>query len=403
VTKVLIIDTHPVQYRAPIYADMAQAHDVSLVVAYYNDASVQGYLDVEFQKEIKWNTPLLSGYAYEVLLPGRKDTRDGFFGFKGINVLALLRRHKPDLVIVHSVNHLVGIRFGLVARLLGIRCWLRVETQDEAFVRRSGMKQNLRKLIYRSVYSLFDGAFCFGKLNRQHLLAHGFRPQQLVTTHFSTVDKDQGLSEDDKQSRRDTLRHRLGISPDRLVVGVFGKLISKKDPETVMKACLQMAQRLKREVTCILVGSGALEADLVERYGNAAQVRFVFAGFVNQEEIGDYYLAADVVVLASRREGEVWGLVCNEALQAGCALAMSEAVGAAAEFGELERCGIFPTGDVGALVDLLVRLAAFPRDFNWCRPFMEDYSTEAAARNMLTVARKSRQHGQIEGQGLRAQ
>ncbi|TRL39170.1 glycosyltransferase family 4 protein [Rhizobium straminoryzae] len=386
-TQVLIIDTHPVQYRAPIYQDLARYDGVSLTVAYYNDASVRGYRDVEFQREVKWNMPLLSGYSHEVLLPGREDTRDTFWGFKGIEVGKVLSKHKPDLVIIHSVNHWVGIRFALAARLRGIACWLRVETQDEAFIRRSSLKQTVRSLGYRAIYSLFNGAFCFGELNRRHLVAHGFKPSQLVMTRFSTVDKAAGLSATEKSTRARALRERLGISAESVVVAAFGKLIPKKDPETVIKACIALAATTGRDVTCLLVGSGALEEDLRSRYAQAPGIRLVLTGFINQDEIGDYYLASDVVVLASRREGEVWGLVCNEALQAGCALAMSEAVGAAPEFGHRERCGIFAIGDVAALTTLLQKLCLFERDYNWASGFMQDYSTEAAASGLASVAR----------------
>ncbi|MBT9371840.1 glycosyltransferase family 4 protein [Rhizobium sp. CSW-27] len=393
-TRVLIVDTHPVQYRAPIYQQLAGYDDLSLTVAYYNDASVRGYLDVEFQQEVKWNIPLLSGYTYQVLLPGREDTRDTFWGFRGIVVGKVLSQHKPDLVIVHSVNHWVGIRFALAARARGIACWLRVETQDEAFVRRSRLKQFVRSFGYRLIYSLFNGAFCFGELNRKHLVAHGFRPSQLVMTRFSTVDKAAGLSEAQKRARCEALRERLGIEKDSMVVAAFGKLIPKKDPETVIKACIELAASTKGNITCLLVGSGALEAELRDRYRDRPGIRLVFTGFINQEEIGDYYLASDVVVLASRREGEVWGLVCNEALQAGCALAMSEAVGAAAEFGHRERCGVFPIGDVAALAVLLQKLCGFKREYGWAQGFMTDYSTQSAADGLASVA-------QMVGRGTR--
>ena len=62
-----------------------------------------------------------------------------------------------------------------------------------------------------------------------------------------------------------------------------------------------------------------------------------FAGFVNQTEIPQYYAAADILVLPSRRAGETWGLVVNEALQAGCAVVMTRAVGCHREFGARGR------------------------------------------------------------------
>lgn len=388
--KVLIVDTHPVQYRSPIYAAITQGDEVDLSVVYYNDASVRGYLDVEFGKEVKWDSPLLTGHRYEILVADAQSTRAGFFGFAQISPNHVLERYQPDVVIIHSLNNLVGFKFAFFAKVKGIACWLRVETQDEAFTRKSKAKSLARRFIYRAAYRFFDGAFCFGKLNKKHLLAHGFKEKDIVSSRFSTVDRARLLTPDEKKRNRSEVRSALSISPRDLVVGFFGKLIPKKDPGIVLEACEALARSAERNIVCLIVGSGELESDLRDRFRNHDNLTFHFVGFVNQGQITDYYLATDILVLPSRREGEVWGLVCNEALQAGCAVVMSDAVGASLEFGHLERCGIFPTGDLDRLVNVLARLSKFERSFDWAAPYIADYSTEAAAAAITAVAARYR-------------
>jgi glycosyltransferase involved in cell wall biosynthesis len=107
--------------------------------------------------------------------------------------------------------------------------------------------------------------------------------------------------------------------------------------------------------------------------------RVVFPGFVNQRDLPGCYLAADMLVLPSRRMGETWGLVVNEALHAGCGAIVSEAVGSHREFGTWERVRVFKEGDAAACAKAIEALGRYPRSFDWCAKAMERYSVQAAA------------------------
>ena len=77
----------------------------------------------------------------------------------------------------------------------------------------------------------------------------------------------------------------------------------------------------------IFVGSGALEAELKERFEAHANIHFV--GFQNQSKMPIWYRVADVFCLPSRGPGETWGLAVNEALACGCRVIVSDRVGCA--------------------------------------------------------------------------
>ena len=105
-----------------------------------------------------------------------------------------------------------------------------------------------------------------------------------------------------------------------------------------------------------------------------------FAGFVNQSAIAPFYASTDVMVLPSRRAGETWGLVVNEALQAGCSVVMSDAVGCHREFVSWPYCRVFKEGDSQALALMIGELMNRPLPpRRWARPAIEDYSVCAAA------------------------
>ena len=59
---------------------------------------------------------------------------------------------------------------------------------------------------------------------------------------------------------------------------------------------------------------------------------------------------------------------------------MSAAVGCAAEFGNYERCRVFPVEDAEACSRAIAELSRFPHDFNWAAARMKHYSVSAAAR-----------------------
>ena len=108
----------------------------------------------------------------------------------------------------------------------------------------------------------------------------------------------------------------------------------------------------------VVVGDGPLRAQLERAAAGLDTVRF--AGFRNQTELPGFYAAAELFVLPSRREP--WGLVVNEAMNAGCAILASDRVGAAPD---LVRDGVnglvYPAGSVHALAEALERLFADPQ------------------------------------------
>ena len=101
----------------------------------------------------------------------------------------------------------------------------------------------------------------------------------------------------------------------------------------------------------------------------------------------DWYLAADVVVLPSRRAGETWGLVANEAMQAGCAVVVTEAVGCAADFGRWQRFRTIPVGSASHLASALEDLSSYPRSFTWASAGLQSYSINAAAQAFADAIR----------------
>lgn len=378
----LIFETHPVQYRAPVFQELQRLLPGSFEVIYASDCSVRGHHDPGFGEKVAWDIPLLDGYPYRVLDNERGVPLSSWASLSGEGIYRLLRAAAPRAILMHSFNFRYDLAIYLAARALRIPAWIRIETQDEAR-ERGRFKAAARSLIYRTLYAGVEKAFYIGNLNYAHYLRHGMNPEQLIAAHYCTPDRAAIMTAAEKISRRAKRRERLGLPDDRCVVAFFGKLIPKKDPGLLLASVGCLPSELCDRVVFLFVGSGELEPELRSRSEVIARttgVSSVFTGFVNQAELVDCYLGADVVVLPSRRMGETWGLVINEALQAGCGVIVSDAVGCSRNFGSWERVRAIPVGDAPALANAIVELAAFPRDFEWADEAMTAYSIEAAAK-----------------------
>jgi glycosyltransferase involved in cell wall biosynthesis len=373
----LILESHPIQYRVPVYQCMERLRAGACKVIFGTDGAASGQRDPGFGREVKWDVPLLTGYAHEVLHNQRGGSLEHRASLHGRGVFDLLRREHPAALLLNGLVYHLDFAAYFAALRLGIPVWLRSETQDTAFAR-PAWKTALRRVCYRALYRPLQRAFFIGELNRRHLLRHGVRPERLRPARYCVADPLRDATTAEKSERRRATRQRLGLRDAEIVVAFFGKLIAKKNPDLLLAAAAQLPEPLGSRVRLMFVGSGEMEAELRAAGSNA-----LFTGFINQSELADHYLAADIVVLPSRRMGETWGLVVNEALQAGCAAVVSDAVGCAEEFKTWDRVRVFPAGDAAQLAQQLAALAALPREFDWCRAQLADYSIEAAARALL--------------------
>lgn len=385
--RLLIVETHPVQYRAPVYARLQELCPGSIHVVYASDYSMRGGQDPGFSKAITWDTNLLSGYPSTVLCSDLMHASSDWNAYGGLGVRKLIQKLRPRAILLNSLNYGYDLSAYTTAWFMGIPVWMRCETQDEAF-QRSWLKSFLRSTYYRLLYAGISQAFPIGRLNREHWLRHGLCTRQLSDARYCTPDRAVQFSLQERQSRRHALRQNLGIPTDHLLVAFFGKLIPKKDPGLLLQSAPCLSNEIRQKLTLLFVGSGELEESLqVQATGLQARdgIRSHFAGFVNQGGLLDWYLAADIVVLPSRRAGETWGLVVNEALQAGCAVVASEAVGCAADFGVWERFRTIPVGSAKHLADALTELGSYPRCFDWAAERLKEYSIEAAAQALASA------------------
>ncbi len=339
--------SHPIQYQAPLLRRIAREPDIDLTVLYGSDFSVRGYKDRGFGVEVQWDVPLLGGYRSE-FLPRLRDT--GTVSAASPISRGILRRLQNsdgsaafDALWVHgyaSVNALHGI---LAANALGIPVLLRAESwlADRP---RSVPKLLGKKMFLRLLRPAVAATLPIGTRNREYW-AHYFGPEMPQFPMPYAVDNAY-FAKRAAATDVEALRHEFNLASGRPVILFASKLQPRKHADHLLEAYARLCARNPGgEPYLLIVGDGEQRGGLEARARELALQGIRFAGFRNQSELPGFFALADVFVLPSRHEP--WGLIVNEAMAAGCAVVLSDEVGA---YADLVTDGVegfvFPVGDI---------------------------------------------------------
>jgi glycosyltransferase involved in cell wall biosynthesis len=354
--------THPIQYQAPLLRRVAADPDIDLHVFFGSDFSVKRHVDGGFGQVIEWDVPLLDGYAHSFLplrgwaLPAGRDPsfRRPWNG----GLAAELRRDRFDALWVHGYHRLSHLEAMAIARARGIKVLIRDEVTAIS-AGRSLAKRLLKAVLLRAMDRLVDAYLTIGTLNRAFWGGYGVADQRLFMMPYAVDNAWFQARDRDARAGLDAARAELGLAPGRPVVLFVGKLIARKRPLDLLDAYRRVAGAATRHPFLLFAGSGPLEGELAQRVAEAGLADVRLLGFRNQAELARLYALADLFVLPSEREA--WGLVVNEAMNAGCAVIVSDRVGAAPD---LVRPGVngfnYPVGDTAALARCLESCLADP-------------------------------------------
>lgn len=143
---------------------------------------------------------------------------------------------------------------------------------------------------------------------------------------------------------------------DKIKILWVGRLIAWKHPEIA----IQLAKRLRQEgleFELSLVGSGPLESSIRDMItSNSLTENVYLVGSIASEEVRCFMEEADIHIITSDYN-EGWGAVLNEAMNSGCAVVCSDAVGSAKYLIDEGVNGYkYRYGDFGDLVEKTVSL-----------------------------------------------
>jgi glycosyltransferase involved in cell wall biosynthesis len=387
--RLAVIETHPVQYHAPVYRALQQQFGVPVTAVYGSDFSVAGYQDREFGASFAWDTELLAGYDSVFLSRLDQGGARAAEEASSRGLRRVLSELRPAAILLLGYSPQFFQRAIVEAWRVGCPLLFRGETTDHGRPRHR-WKAWLRDRLLRTLYRRCARLLYVGQRSRQHFQRLGCPDEKLVFSPYCVDGTPFRTAEADRDHLRGITRRTLGVADGQKVLLFSGKLSHRKGVDLLIRAVQQLPHELRKELVVAFLGSGELQGELehMARTGPAVEVRFV--GFQNQTRLSSYYHAADLLVLPSIHS-ETWGLVVNEALHHGVPAVVSEGVGCSPDLVEPGVTGeVCETGSAENLA------AAITRSLAWagsrtvrarCRERVSSYTTERAADGIAQAYR----------------
>lgn len=358
--RVACLVSHPIQYQAPLFRYLAARPGLDLTVFFLSDHSLHAYRDSGFGVSVKWDVPLLDGYQHDFLPRVGSSSGLSFWRPWTFGLRARLRRGRFDALWVHGYAHRGCLAGVAAAKSLGIPVLLRGESNllsetDDA------LKLGVKRIAVPALLRTIDATLAIGRLNREYYLHYGVEADRIFPMPYAVDNEFFRAAADQARPNRERLRAELGMKPGRAVILFASKMQPHKRAGDLLEAYARLSPDGVAEPApyLVFVGDGEERAELERRARALKWDSIRFLGFRNQSELPALYDLGDLFVLPSEREP--WGLVVNEAMNAGKPVVVSDRVGAGPDLVEDGVNGfVYPARDVAALADRLRRIIENP-------------------------------------------
>ncbi len=386
-----VIETHPVQYHAPVYRAVQKEFNIPVTAIYGSDFSLNGYRDKEFGASFKWDTDLTSGYESIFLSRASNGGAGSFEDTSPKGLDRALGKLEPKALLILGYSP----RFNRRAFYEGLRSGrpilFRGETTDHA-THRNPAKHFIRDRGLAWGYQKASRLLYIGARSYQHYKRLNCPEEKLVFSPYCVDTSPFATSEEARERLRSPARAALGFKRDEIVFLFSGKLSERKGPELILQAIKKLPPRIRERSHVLFLGSGAMLGRLqAMAHEEVPQIKATFAGFQNQSKLSQHYHASDLLILPSRA-GETWGLVVNEALHHGLPCLVSTAVGCSPDLISDGSTGyIFESGSTESLVASLEKgIGLIDREEvrTSCREVVSRYSVENAASGIAEAYRQ---------------
>ncbi|HZO80965.1 MAG TPA: glycosyltransferase family 4 protein [Candidatus Binataceae bacterium] len=352
--------THPIQYQAPLLRRIAAEPDIRLKVFFASDVSLREFVDRGFSRAIRWDVPLLSGYEYEFLPALGSKNNPSFWRPINYGLAARLEAGRFDALWVHGYMRWQHWAAMAAAKRRGIKVLVRDEATAISSLR-GAPKRKLKKLLFAWLKRVADGFLAIGTLNGRYYQQSGIPDRRISMMPYAVDNAFFHARAAESASARAALRAALDLEPRRPVILYAGKMTARKAPGDLLDAYARLASSCPagRRPYLLYVGDGELRRALEQRASARGLDTIRFLGFKNQTEMPALYELSDVCVVPSLVEP--WGLVVNEAMNAGKAIVASDRVGCAPDLVHDGVNGfIFKAGDRADLTRRLEEALADP-------------------------------------------
>ncbi|CAH0351863.1 glycosyltransferase family 4 protein [Aquabacterium sp. CECT 9606] len=356
--RIAIITNNPPPYRIPIFNAVADEDDLEVVFVFSTMREPDRAWDLS---QIRFKQHYLKERYIGI---------GGKFIHLNFDVITFLREFKPELVMVNGFNPTY-----VLACLYALKRKLRLALFIDGTVFTEGRLSWAHRMVRRFLYpriSIFIGP---SKQTMALYASYGVSPTQMHTSHLC-ADNDLFMSQPERTRDVDLI--------------FCGRFVPEKHPLFALDVAAELARRLKRRVSMLMVGSGPLDEVLRERAANFSDLVAVeFPGFARQAELPGHYLRAKVSLFPT--SSDAWGVVANEACASGVPVIVSPQAGVAHELVRDNETGHVLDMDVASWAvcaeRMLTNEAQWGQMSRQCREAVKPYSFENAAKGLVAGIR----------------
>jgi glycosyltransferase involved in cell wall biosynthesis len=268
-----------------------------------------------------------------------------------VGLARFIRRGRYDIVHTHASK--AGVLGRLAARMAGTRCVVHTVHGWPFSREESPLVHGTWVWLERACAGFCDALIVVAERDRERGLALGVGRPELYRLIRSGIEVE---AYRDVAADRAGVRARLGLPADAFVVGTVGRLGRQKAPLDLL-AAFERLVAARRDAHLVLVGDGPQRDEVV-----AAVSRGGLEGRVHltglRRDVPELLRAFDVFALASHWEG--LPRVFPQAMAAGLPIVATRVDGAPEAIAPGENGWLVDVGDVEAMGQRLIELAADP-------------------------------------------
>ncbi len=323
--NIIFINTHPIQYFAPLYKYCTE-HDLPVEVWYCSDESMKPVTDTQFGVPVQWDIPLLEGYGYSFFrnYSWKPSHFNGFWGLINIGIWVKLISRPKSIIVIHGWSNITSLFAFIIAKCRGHKVCMRAETPWNQEVLKG--EKNIRKKkqwLGKGLFRFVDYFLYIGTQNKLFYENMGVNANKLFYTPYAVDNQRFQQAAAEYLPQKSNIRQALDIPAHAKVILYSGKFMQKKRPMDLIKAFQLLNMQ---DAYLVMVGDGGLRPQMEAHIAKEKISNIRLTGFINQSEIPKYYAMADVFVMCSEI-GETWGLSVNEAMNFNLPVIVSDLCG----------------------------------------------------------------------------
>ncbi len=342
----LIIDGHPVAYKAGIWRTFAEQFPNLCQVIYLDDLGIREYRDEAFGvTRCYGDENLLSGYKYQFSRNLKKKNIDsGFFSRINLDIFYKIFKSPAQTVLIHGYDTFSIWFVFLICKFLRRKVIWRGEVVSAPVNHKSFFKKYFKKKLLNIIFKYADAIMWSCSGNKKYLLKHGAIQEKMFPIPCA-VDND-FFQEQRKElsGAKSKIRLGLGIPEDDYVIVFSARFSVRKRPYDLIEAVKNIAEK---NITILFVGDGN-ERKKMEELVKESVIKAKFVGFQKRTDISKYYVIADLAVVLSSYDPSPKAL--NEIMNFSVPIIVTNVVGTAFDLVKEEKNGyIIKVADINDL------------------------------------------------------